>query len=83
MAEKKKDAEPALGEGATTERVTEPATERLEPDPNRAVKPSRDPRVRVKVYDSNTGAKLPYSVPETHLDIFPHLKEQPSKKVGK
>lgn len=43
-----------------------------------------DPNKWVKVYDTNSGNKLPNPVPEHFLDgRFPHLKEVPSKKAGK
>lgn len=49
--------------------------------PAPAPKPvKRDPRRLVHVYDTTTNRKVPNGVPETWLDIFPHLKEQPSKK---
>lgn len=53
--------------------VTEPATR------------TYDPRKKVRVYNTVTGAKLPNPVPETWLDgRFPQLSETPSlKKAGK
>lgn len=60
------------------EKVTEPALPKNAPVTEPAV---RDPRRSVWVYDTNTKAKLPYPVPETHLDIFPHLAQVPSDKI--
>lgn len=44
-----------------------------------------DPRKKVYVYNTETGAKLPHPVPETWLDgRFPQLSQTPSlKKAGK
>ncbi|MET4095114.1 hypothetical protein [Arthrobacter sp. UYCu712] len=65
-----------------------------EPDPSDAPEseqseapaPARvyDSNKRVTAYDRVTGEKLPYKVPETHLDgRFTNLKETPSSKAGK
>lgn len=64
-------------------RVTEPATP--EPGAETVTEPvTYDPRKSVYVYDAATGEKLDRPVPENWLDgRFPHLKETPSKKVGK
>lgn len=63
--------------------VTEPATPAEAPEP--VTEPARvyDSNKRVTAYDAVTGQKLPYEVPETHLDgRFPNLKETPSSKAG-
>lgn len=43
---------------------------------------ARDPRRLIRVYDPRTGAKNPQPVPETWLDLYPHLRETPSTKEG-
>ncbi|WP_426302771.1 hypothetical protein [Arthrobacter sp. R-11] len=61
----------------------EPDTEAAQPA-EAAPARSYDSRKRVIAYDATTGEKLPYKVPETHLDgRFPNLKEAPSSKAGK
>lgn len=40
----------------------------------------RDPRRLIHVYDPRTGTKNRWPVPETWLDIFPHLRETPSTR---
>ncbi|MBF6671597.1 hypothetical protein [Glutamicibacter sp. FBE19] len=65
---------------ATPKQVTEPATAPA----NTVTEPKRlDPRKKVYVFDSRTGRKYDAPVPETHLKIFPHLREVPSKQEGK
>jgi hypothetical protein len=63
-----------------------PPSEGSEPEQSEAPAPGRafDSNKRVTAYDRVTGTKLPYKVPETHLDgRFPNLKETPSSKAGK
>lgn len=74
MATRSQVTEPATPAVEAPETVTEPAT------PGRTY----DPRKRVHVYDTVTGVKEPYPVPETWLDgRFPRLAEVPSTKAGK
>ena len=35
-----------------------------------------------EAYDSRTGKKLPYLVPESHFDAFPHLQKTPKTKAA-
>lgn len=66
MAEQKQVTEPAAP--VVLAKVTEPRT--------------YDATKRVTAYDTVSGEKLPYPVPETHLDgRFPNLTETP--KEGK
>lgn len=66
-------ATPKTADSGAPENAPETATTRTE-----------SPRKWVKVYDTNSGNKLPNPVPEHFLDgRFPHLKEVPSKKAGK
>ena len=65
---------------ATPKQVTEPAKP---PAANTVTEPKKlDPRKKVYVYDTRTGRKYDAPVPETHLAIFPHLREVASKKKG-
>lgn len=65
---------------ATQKQVTEPAKP---PAANTVTEPKMlDPRKKVYVYDTRTGRKYDAPVPETHLAIFPHLREVASKKKG-
>lgn len=70
---------PKVTEPATTvDAVTEPAV------PDTVPGRKYDPRKKVYVYNTETGAKLPNPVPETWLDgRFPQLSATPSKKAGK
>lgn len=74
---------------ATPKQVTEPAkpvdtvTEPAQPEIDMAKLKTLDPRRKVFVRDSRTGRKIDNPVPETHLVIFPHLREVASKKEGK
>lgn len=42
--------------------------------------PDRLPDVRV--YDTRTSEKLPNPVPRVWLELYPHLKEQPSTRTA-
>lgn len=77
---------------ATPKQVTEPAkpvdtvTEPAVPEEqaiDMAKLKTLDPRRKVFVRDVRTGRKYDNPVPETHLVIFPHLREVASKKEGK
>lgn len=71
---------------ATTKQVTEPAIPAATvPEPVGIADKVRklDPRKKVYVRDTRTGRKYDAPVPETHLAIFPHLKEVAFKKEGK
>ena len=35
-----------------------------------------------EAYDSRTGKKLPYLVPESHFDVFPHLRKTPTSMAA-
>lgn len=67
-------ATPKTADSGAPEKATETATTRTDGQPK-----------WVKVYDTNSGNKLPNPVPAHFLDgRFPHLKEVPStKKAGK
>lgn len=70
---------------ATQKQVTEPATPAATvPNAEKVSEEIRglDPRRKVYVYDTRTGRKYDAPVPETHLAIFPHLREVASKKKG-
>ena len=64
---------------ATPKQVIEPATAPADT----VTEPKKlDPRNKVYVRDIRTGRKYDAPVPETHLAIFPHLREVASKKKG-
>jgi len=68
---------------ATQKQVTEPATPAATvPDADKVITDVKklDPRKKVFVRDVRTGRKYDAPVPETHLAIFPHLREVASKK---
>lgn len=75
MATPKQVTEPAA---PVVDAVTEPA-QTIDVDKLKTL----DPRRKVFVRDSRTGRKIDNPVPETHLVIFPHLREVASKKEGK
>lgn len=35
-----------------------------------------------EAYDSRTGKKLPYLVPESHFEVFPYLQKTPKTKAA-
>lgn len=78
MATPKPVTEPAK----PVDTVTEPAAAEAQAIDMAKLK-TLDPRRKVFVRDSRTGRKIDNPVPETHLVIFPHLREVASKKEGK
>ncbi|EMQ98345.1 hypothetical protein [Paeniglutamicibacter gangotriensis] len=79
MATPKQITEPAAPAVDAATEPAQPAAQVIDIDKLKTL----DPRRKVFVRDSRTGRKIDNPVPETHLVIFPHLREVASKKEGK
>jgi hypothetical protein len=79
VATPKQVTEPATAVVATVTEPAVPDAQTLDMDKLKTL----DPRRKVFVRDVRTGRKYDNPVPETHLAIFPHLREVASKKEGK